>query len=88
MFNTIYKYYNIRNFTNLNIIQHKNECNKKNYLLVFGGTIYCLENNSNTIDNWEIKHNDIGLTPNIPVNSNDSIGINIYRTKKKDINSK
>tara|TARA_Y100000389_G_scaffold105954_1_gene102827 strand:+ start:8780 stop:8935 length:156 start_codon:yes stop_codon:yes gene_type:complete len=49
MFNLISAYYNKR-FSNLYIIQNKKEC-KKDYLLIFGGTLYCIPNNEKIIDN-------------------------------------
>lgn len=39
----------------------------------------CIYDYSNSINNWATKENEKGLSPNIPVNSNDPIGINIKR---------
>lgn len=77
MFNLINRYYNNR-FSNLYIVQNKNECKKK-YLLIFGGTLYCIPSNLNSINNWAVKQNEKGLSANIPVNSNNPIGINNER---------
>ena len=46
MFNLINIYY--KNFSKLYIIQNKNECKNEN-LLIFGGTLYCIQNNLNSI---------------------------------------
>lgn len=46
--------------------------------------IECIYDYSNSINNWATKENKKGLSPNIPINSNDPIGI----TPEEKINNK
>lgn len=65
MFNLISAYYNKR-FSNLYIIQNKNEC-KKDYLLIFGGTLYCIPNNEKNIDSPIVASNKTSSSSQIPL---------------------
>ena len=70
MFNLINIYY--KNFSKLYIIQNKNECKNDN-LLIFGRTLYCIQNNLNSIHNLHEKYNKKDLSTNIRLNLNNSI---------------
>ena len=82
MFDIIQKYLSTR-YTSLYILNNNKKCNDNYYLLKYGGTHYCIKNDSNTIDTIADKTSEKGLFSNIPTNANDPIYINIKRLKEK-----
>lgn len=81
MFGIIQKYLYTR-YTSLYILNNK-KCNENYYLLKYGGTYYCIKNDSNTIDSIADKNSEKGIFSNITTNSNDPIYINTKRLKEK-----
>lgn len=52
------------------IINSKKICNKdRNYILIFGGTEYCIPNFTNSIDKATLLNSE-GISANNPIDSN------------------
>jgi len=84
MYKDLINYYNFRTSSLLYILDNtkqleKYKC-KKEDVLKYGGTHYCIDDSVNTIDTWAVPHNENGISPNIPIYSGDvPFGVNKKR---------
>jgi len=85
MYKELNSYYKYRMYSLLYILDNakhfdfKDKC-KKEEVLKFGGTHYCVSNDVNTIDTWAVPHNENGISPNTPIFSGDvPFGLNKER---------
>jgi hypothetical protein len=84
MYKDLMNFYNFRMSSLLYILDNtkhleKYNC-KKEDVLNFGGTHYCIDDSVNTIDSWAVPHNESGISPNIPIYSGDvPFGVNKKR---------
>lgn len=75
MFKNLKEYYSFRTTSLLYILDNTKHMNihkcKKMDSFKFDGKQYCINDFVNTIDTWAIPHNEMGISPNIPIYSGD-----------------